>query len=260
MVPVGQGAPPASKKRAHERSFTIMVMGRVGKVRSYRISRRIFLWGVLFFAAYVPLSIYLVNRYFELRKTNVAQRETIERMERNLLRSTHALSRSKEHIRFLEDYILQIEKPAEDAPDPSRPPEKRIEDVAPKASEEKGPGQTRESVSVEDLEVEKQGGKLIVNFKLVNLLPGDAAIGGYVYLMGKTRESPPRQEWTFPQAKLVNGIPENFKRGQVFLIQRFKPFQGELTVGSGRDGPTSLQILVYDQTGNIILHKDFEIR
>ena len=84
-------------------------------------------------------------------------------------------------------------------------------------------------------------------------------MGGYVYIMAKNQQSPPRQEWTYPQVKLVNGIPETFKRGQVFLIQRFKPIQGKLTVGSGQDAPTILEILVYDQTGNIMLHKDFEI-
>jgi len=236
-----------------------MVMGRVGKVRSFKISRRLFFWAALFFAAYVPFSVYLVNRYFELRNESVVQRESIERLERDLLRSTNTLSRSKEHIMFLEDYILQMEKPAEQAAEPAKSPEKRAEVVSRKPSEEKGPEQNQATISVEELVVEKQGGKLVVNFKLVNLLPGDAGIGGYVYIMAKNQGSPPRQEWMYPQVKLVNGLPENFKRGQLFLIQRFKPIQGKLTVGSGQDAPTILDILVYDQTGNIMLRKDFEI-
>ena len=259
MAPLGKGVPPVRKKRTHERSFTIMVMGRVGKVRSFKISRRLFFWAALFFAAYVPLSVYLVNRYFELRNAAVAQRETIELLERDLLRSTNALSRSKEHIVFLEDYILQMEKPAEQAAEPAKSPDKRPEAVARKPAEATGQEQNEQTVSIEDLVVEKQGGKLVVNFKLVNLLPGDASVGGYVYILAKTQGSPPRPEWTYPQAKLVNGIPENFKRGQLFLIQRFKPIQGKITVGSGQDAPTILEILVYDQTGNIMLHKDFEI-
>ena len=236
-----------------------MVMGRVGKVRSFRISRRLFLWAVLFFAAYVPLSVYLVNRYFEVRNTAVAQRGRIEILERDLLRTNNDLSRSKEHIVFLEDYILQLEKPGEQAAEPAKSPEKRAEAVARKPSEEKGQEQNEDTVAVEDLVIEKQGEKIVVNFKLVNLLPGDASVGGYVYIMAKNRQSPPRQEWTYPQVKLVNGIPETFKRGQLFLIQRFKPIQGNFTVGSGQEAPTVLEILVYDQTGNIMLHKDFEI-
>ena len=259
MAPVGQGIPPVRKKHPHERSFTIMVMGRVGKVRSFRISRRVFFWAVLFFAAYIPFSVYLVNRYFELRSENMVYRGRTERLERDLLRSTHALSRSKEHIVFLEDYILQMEKPAEQTAEPAKSPEKRAQAVARQPSEEKAREQNEDMISVEDIVIEKQGEKLAVNFKLVNQLPGDASVGGYVYIMARNPETPPRQEWTYPQVKLVNGLPETFKRGQLFLIQRFKPIQGKLTVGSGQDAPTILEILVYDQAGNIMLQKNFEI-
>lgn len=236
-----------------------MFMGRVGTVRSFRISRRLFFWAVLFFAAYVPLSVYLVNGYFKLREANVAQIAKMERLERDLVRSTNALSRSKEHIVFLEDYLLRMERPAEQTGESAKSPEKRAEAVAPKSTADRAREQHEETVSIEDLVIEKQGGTLAVNFKLVNLLPGDATVGGYVYIMAKNRESPPRQEWTFPQVKLVNGLPETFKRGQLFLIQRFKPIQGKLSVGSGQETPTLLEILVYDQTGNIMLRKDFEI-
>jgi hypothetical protein len=258
MVPPGQGVSPVRKNLAHERSYTIMVMGGTGKVRSFRISRRLLFWAVFFFAAYIPFSVYLVNRFLELRHANFAQRERIERLERDLLRSEHAVSKSREYIVFLEDYVLQTEKSTEGAAEPAKTPEKRAAAVAPKPSDEQAREQDQK-VSIQDLVIDKQGGKLAVNFKLVNLLPGDTAIGGYVYMMAKSKDSPPRQEWTYPQVKLVDGLPETFRRGKVFLVQRFKPMQGKLTVGSGQDAPAILEILVYDQAGNMMLQKDFEI-
>jgi len=236
-----------------------MIMGRVGKVRSYRISRRLFLWAVLFFAAYLPFSVYLVNRYFELRNENVAQRGKIERLERDALRGDNALSRSKEHIAFLEDYILQIDKPAEHVSEPPKAPEKKPEAVALKPSEDKAGARDEKIVSVEELVTEKQSGKLNVSFKLVNLLPDDTSVGGYVFIMARNKEAPPSQDWTYPPVKLLSGLPETYKRGQVFLIQRFKPIQGKLTLNPGEDAPAILEILVYDQAGKIMLHKDFEI-
>jgi hypothetical protein len=259
MAPPAKGFPPPRKKQSHERSFTIMVMGKVGKVRSFRISRRVFVWAVLFFAAYVPFSVYLVNRYFAVRNANVAQGQRIEHLEKDLLRSNNALSRSKEHIVFLEEYISKMEKPAEKTAEPAKLPDKRGEAVTQKPSEEKAQKQTEEMVSVEDLVIEKQGAQLVVTFKLVNLLPGDTSVGGYVYILARNEKSPPRQEWTYPQVKLANGLPETHKRGQVFLIQRFKPMQGKLSLGSGPDAPTILEILVYDQAGNILMRKDFAI-
>lgn len=249
MTPAGN--PPARKPRPHERSFTVMVMGRAGKVRSFRISRRLVLWAVLFFAAYVPFSVYLVNRYFELRNVNASQRVQLERLERDLLRGSSALSRSKEHIALLENHILQMEKPAEQAIEPSRTPEKQADAVARKPDEN--------VISVQDVVAENQGGKLTVRFKLVNLLPDGSSVSGYVFILARNDKSPPVPEWTYPQANLVNGLPENYKRGKLFIIQKFKPIQGTLAPSAGQDSPKTIQILVYDQAGELLLNQDFEI-
>jgi hypothetical protein len=259
MVPPGKEAPPARKKQTHERFFTIMIMGRVGKVRSFRMSRRLLFWAVLFFAAYVPFSVYLVNRYFEARTVTMTQRQRIERLEKDLLRSSNALSRSKEHIAFLEEYISQSEKSGDQTVEPDKFQGKRAETVTGKPFEEQAQNHVGETVSVEDLVIERQGEKLAVTFKLVNLLPGDSSVGGYVYVLARNEKSSPRQEWTYPPVKLINGLPETHKRGQVFLIQRFKLIQGKLTVGSAQDTPTILEILAYDQAGNVIAHKNFKI-
>jgi hypothetical protein len=259
MATTGSGLPPVRKKKDREKAFTVMVMGRVGKVRSFRISRRLLFWAVLFFLAYIPFSVYLVNRYFELYYTNVDQKEKIELLEKELLRSNNAFSRAKDHVAFLEDYLLELEKQGGQASEPSKPVGKQSDTGSQKASEAKAPEKKGERISIEDMVMERQGTNLTVNFKLVNPDPGDAAVGGYVHMIAKGEETPSRSDWTFPQQKLVNGLPENFRRGQVFLIQRFKPIQGKLHVGSGPDAPTILEILVYDQSGEIILQKEFEI-
>jgi hypothetical protein len=235
-----------------------MVMGGVGKVRSFRISRRLLLCAAFFFVAYVPFSAYLVNRYLDLRRDNTAQKERIERLERDLARSNHVVNKSREYILFLEDYALQAEKPADQTAEQVKPADKRVSVPVRVLSGEEAQGQ-EQKVAIEELVMERQGGKLSVNFKLVNRLAADAGLGGYIFMLAKTKDSLPRQEWTFPPVKLVNGLPETFRRGQIFLIQRFKAIQGKLTVGAGQDAPSILEILVYDQAGNILLNKDFEI-
>lgn len=259
MATTGSGVPPIRKKKDREKAFTVMVMGRMGKVRSFRISRRLFFWAALFFLLYIPFSVYLINRYFELHYTDLDQKKKIEFLEKDLLRSNHALSMARDHIAFLEDYTLQLEKQGEQTPEPSKPQEKHAgtgpqKDLEAKAQDKKGA-----KISIEDMVMERQGANLNVTFKLVNVNPGNAGVGGYVHIFGKGEQTPPRSDWTFPQEKLVNGLPENFRRGQVFLIKRFKPVQGKLNVGSGSDAPTILEILVYDQSGEIVLQKEFEI-
>jgi hypothetical protein len=259
MATTGFGVPPVRKKKDREKAFTVMVMGRMGKVRSFRISRRLFFWAALFFVAYIPFSVYLVNRYFELYFTDVGQKHKIEFLEKDLLRSNHALSRARDHIAFLEDYTLQLEKQGDQASESSKPQEKRAGTSSQKDSEAKAPDKEGGKISIEDMVMERQGTELNLSFKIVNINPGNAGVGGYVHMIGKGEQTPPRRDWTFPQEKLVNGLPENFRRGQVFLIQRFKPMQGKLNVGSGSDAPTILEILVYDQSGEIMLQKEFQI-
>jgi hypothetical protein len=259
MATAGPRVPPVRKRKDFEKTFTVMVMGRAGKVRSFRISRRLFFWAVFFFLAYLPLSVYLVNRYFEIYYTDVAQKEKIELLEKDIVRSNNALSRAKDHVSFLEDYILQMDKQGEQAAEPSKAQEKRADASSEKVSEENGPDKKGERISIEDMAMEKQGTKLTISFKLVNLDPENAGVEGYVHVIGKGKETPPRSDWTFPQQKLVNGLPENFRRGQVFLIRKFKPIQGKLNVGSGPEAPTIVDVLVYDQSGAIVLQKEFGI-
>jgi hypothetical protein len=259
MATTRSGVPPVRKKKDREKTFTVMIMGRMGKVRSFRFSRHLFFWAALFFLLYLPFSVYLVNRYFALNYTDLGQKKKIGFLEKDLLRSNKALSRARDHITFLEDYAVQLEKQGEQTSEPSKPQEKQAGTGSQKDSEAKAPDNNGEKISIEDMVMERQGAKLNVTFKIVNVSPGNAAVGGYVHMLGKGEQTPPRSDWTFPQEKLVNGFPENFRRGQVFLIQRFKPMQGKLNMGPGSDALTTLEILVYGQSGQIMLQKEFQI-
>jgi hypothetical protein len=262
MATAEQGIPSAKRNRAHERSLTFMVMGKVGKVRSFRLSRRLLFWALLFFAVYLPFSAYLVNRYFDLSQKDKAQQGKIELLEKDLSRGANALSRAGEHILFLEDYIFQMENRGERASQPGKAQAKTADNIAGGPPDTKVPDKEQamvSMVSVDDLVMEKKGGALEVHFKIVNLLPGDSTLGGYVHLTAKGEGGSTRPEWTYPQVKRVEALPESFQLGRMFLIRKFKPMEAKLLVGSGPDAPTVLEILVYDQSGRIMLRRDFPI-
>jgi len=259
MATAEQGIPPAKKNRAHERSLTLMVMGKVGKVRSFRLSRRLLFCAILFFAAYLPFSAYLVNRYIELSHRDETRQDKIALLEKELSRSANALSRSSEHILFLEDYIFQMKDRDEQASQPAKAQAKKADHVAGRTPDTEVQAKDQAMVSVEDLVMAKQGGALEVHFKIVSLLPRDTALGGYIHLTAKGEGGAGRPEWTYPQVKRVEGLPENFQQGLMFLIRSFKTMEGKLPVGSGPDAPTMLEILVYDQAGGIMLQKEYQI-
>jgi len=234
-----------------------MMAGRTGKVRSFGISPHLLFWAALFLLAYLFLSVLVINRYLELRRSHAAQANTVALLEKELEEHRRALDRSNQHLVFLQDYVRHLEDTSENAIEatkPEKPTTKRGEsgplDKAPRA---------QELLSVEDLAIQRQGSRMLVRFKLVNMQPGDSSVGGYLHLLVRRKQSDPPKEWAYPQGKVVNGFPENYASGLLFTIHRFKPIQGRFNLGRSLESPSSVRVLVYDQSGAIILQKDFEV-
>ena len=114
-------------------------------------------------------------------------------------------------------------------------------------------------VDIKDMIIQKEGTRMTVDFKLVNTNPDETAVGGYIHMfaMGKSDDPPP--ECTFPRVRVKEGIPVNFRRGQLFDIQRFKPVHGKFNFPPNSEPPTAIRVLVYDQSGVLLLEREFEV-
>jgi hypothetical protein len=100
---------------------------------------------------------------------------------------------------------------------------------------------------------------MLVSFRLVNLQPGDGSGAGYFHILARGSLSDPPKEWAYPQGRVVNGFPENYRNGQAFTIQKTKSIQGRFNLGQSLESPSSVRVLIYDQSGAILLQKDFEV-
>ena len=244
-----------------------MILRGVGKVRSFRISPRLFIWAVLFFIAYLLCSVIIINEYIGLRKRTALQSQKIEVLETRSVKDQKDLIRFKQHIALLEDYIQSLEEQKEEAPAASprteEPAVKKASPASPVQAEKPRPAEPKEITStvvdVKDLVIQKEHDRMRVSFKLVNILEGDEAVAGYYHIIAKDESSNPPGIWTYPQQELVNGLPSSFKRGKVFLIQRFKPIHWWFDIPPGFNPPSSITVLVYDQAGDLILRKLFEV-
>jgi len=234
-----------------------MVAGSRGKVRSFGISRRLLFWATLFFLAYLPLSVLAINRYLELRRIHSAPAGTLPLLERTLEDNRKSLVRSHQQLAFLQEYARHLEERNERVAESSKP-EKPVAKSTESGPSEKSPN-TQNTVTIEDLAIQKQGSRMLVSFRMVNLQPGDKSLAGYVHILAKNNLSDSPKEWAFPQGKVVNGFPENYRNGQGFTIQRFKPIQGRFNLGQGSESPLSVRVLIYDPSGAILLQRDFEV-
>ncbi|UCB49786.1 MAG: hypothetical protein JSW56_02510 [Deltaproteobacteria bacterium] len=278
MAPTHSEIPPVKKTPHDGNRMTIMIIRSLGRVRSFKISPHIAFWAILFFILYIPFSAFIINNYIELYRGKRTQSTKIEQLEKEIIQGQKDLRRFRQHVTLLEDYIRHLEEPNkpqkeksanlvdEYIKEKSASPKVEIIREETVITDTEGPAIGSEedakpigAVDIKDMIIQKEGGRMSVEFKLVNMNPGETAVGGYIHLiaMGNDPNSPP--EWTFPRVQLEEGMPVNFRRGQLFLIQRFKPVHGRFYLTPNSEPPTALKVLVYDQSGLLILEREFEV-
>jgi hypothetical protein len=259
-----EGRPPLGRKGDRKKRLSVMIMGEVGKIRSFQVSSRLLFWGTFFMAVYILVSLFTVNRYLELRRTGIRQLEELSRLEEENAFNRKRLLRSRQHVALLEDYVRRTEEGTEEPASPGKAAAAREGSGTspsagtPKAGQEK-PARDSNIVDVVDMTIQREGSRMTVNFKLVNTQQGDAAAGGYLHLIALDRKSSPPKEWPYPQQKMDKEVPANYRKGHVFYIQRFKQITARFHLGSPSESPTIIKVLAYDQAGEVILEKDVEV-
>ena len=266
---------PAGKVRSvkekpdHSSPLTVMIVGKVGKARSFKTSSRFVFWTFLFFLFYISASVIVINDYFDKRRVSGVQSEQLIQLEYEIDNTKRELYRSEQHLALLEEYIYNSEKERETLKEPeekeSKEPDEGITEEKTELAADRGQVESpakdvrEKSVEIRDLAVQIKGTKLIVKFRLFNVHQDETPMSGYVHIIAMDKQSDPPQFWTFPKVALRNGIPVNYKRGQLFFIKRFKTIRGEYFMGSKSESPSLIKVIVYNEAGTLILQKEFEV-
>ncbi len=232
------------KRRSKDREYlTIMVFKEVGKVRRFTVSSRLMVCASLFLLCYIVATVYFTNKYFAARRATRVQADKIAKLSNRLMETTRDLERSKQHIALLDDYISEDR---EQAPG-QESTVNHTESPFPKI------------VDVEDLKIRRDGSTIDVTFRIINKQPGEEPLGGYIFVLAGVEGSDQPEVWVYPSCPLKDGLPEDYRKGQRFLIQRFKTISGKYTLGKSIDESLFLKIVVYDRDGTLILKKVVEV-
>ncbi|MDB9823070.1 hypothetical protein OAC89_05145 [Deltaproteobacteria bacterium] len=256
-------SPPIREKPPDREELTVMIIRSVGKIRSFKISRRAVLWVSIFLFAYIVASLYTFNRFFDLRYLYRIQSEKLERSERDMNENARMLLQTKDYVAGLEDYLKDISdsRALENRPDQKETgTEGTLDRTAADSDKENEDKQKRfKTVDIMDAIIQKEDSGMSVDFKLVNTAPEENAMDGYVHIIAMDNKNSYPSEWNYPDYKLQDGFPVNFRRGQPFFIQRFKSYHRQFNMNSNSELPTTIRVLVYDQSGELILTKEFEV-
>jgi len=262
MAPVERKIPPVANKAQKDNRLTIMIIRGVDKVRSFRISSRILFLVTIFFLIFTTSSIVYLNKYFKyfyINDENTIQTKKIERLTSEVSKSKKLIQRSKEQITFLEEYIHNLERERKPFEDENRQG-KSVGRVAEDLTEDRDQGEkSTDVVDIKDMVVQKDSSRMTVRFKLINMQQGEKAAGGYIHIIAMDKIVNPQQEWSYPKEELQNGVPVNYRRGRLFRINRFKRIHGKFDLIPGSESPSIIKVLVYNQSGELILKKQFEV-
>jgi len=239
-----KGKKETKKRRSKEKErLTIMIFRKIGKVRTVKISSYLIVWASLFFLFYIVATILLTNRFLDIYRENKMLADENAQLRTENIKKNKELRRKEQHIALLNDHI---EKEKDESPElvskggytePSLP----------------------EIVDIEELDVKRDGSTINVAFRIVNKQVHQESIGGYIFVLVKIRDSDQSEVWVYPSSSLKDGLPADYRKGERFLIQRFRTISGKYTLGNSTDKPLILEILVYDRDGELILRKVVEV-
>jgi hypothetical protein len=263
MAPTQSKAPSVKDTGHHTRYLTVTVIRSIGKIRTFKISPRTILLASIFLALYIISSIFIINDYFDLREVNNTQSERIKQLENDLSKVKKALLRSNQHLALLEDYIHNGETgKGQETKVASNRDQKDVGTIrGAKNVTKKGVLEKRSEMAVDvtDVVIQKEGYLLTIDFRLINLQRGKGPVQG-IHMIAKSDKTNSPQEWIYPRERITDGIPVNYRRGHFFRIQRFKQIKGRFNLLPNSETPTSIKVLIYNQAGESILEKEFEVR
>jgi hypothetical protein len=255
---------PRSKLRTNP-SLDVMVARGPGRVRTFKMSPRILLMGLIFFLLYLPISVLVINDYLIGREEQEVQRHQVSRLRAELDDARKLIFRYQQQVALLREHV-QTDK-AE--PVTSLKEMARAREPLPEAPKTSTPGQPTSdeawrtvlppAADIKDLAIYREGEDLKVIFKIVNL-KDVGSLEGYVFVVALDPANSPNGLWSYPQAVLQDGIPVDPGNGFRFVIRNFKTITMTHGLGPEGDLPPILRILVYDRSGNLLRKEDMEVK
>ncbi len=256
---------PALRKKSYlkPRELTIMVIGSVGRIRSFTITRRVITLASIFLLAYIFISLYVFNSFFDLRYRYGSLSEEVEKTADQLDQHRKKLVLTERYVEGLEDYIRNSEERAgqaiessSEAPPKTEVASRIVEDLTEKGSAGK---RTSRDVDIRDIVLQRADSVLDLEFKLANVKYEENPIEGYIHIIAADKNNGYPHGWNYRSNEIRNGMPVNFSHGQPFLIQRFKPYHRQFNMDSELEFPALIKILIYDRSGDLILKKEIDV-
>lgn len=271
----GPGKEPGIKSRGESenpRKWTVMVMGPIGRIRSFKISPRLVFWCFLFLIIYFASSILIIHRWTALERVaseqerliNLELEPSLREARRDLFKAGQRVALLKRHIESLEkERVKELTAAANERREPAPPQPERASPPPAPPEEADGMEETPRMeprsgvVDVEEMEIDRGEGTLRVHFNLKNIEEGPDPVSGYVHIIANG--CPGGSSWhkVYPRGEVKDNFPSDYRAGQPFIIQRFKPILGRFEFTPGEGPACGVRVVVYNEEGTLVYDSSF---
>ena len=254
----------ARGKFGNSSRLNIMVMRGVGKTWRFTLSSHLLFFALLFLVLFILGSLFIINDYFDRCHVNERLSKQLEAAGSETQSIKRALHRVERQLAVFQGHLRDTEA-RESSPqgnvniDSDKKESIDVEEKNQVLPGDEIPSQEPRAL-VTDLKTIKDGAKLTANFRLENKLKTGGPLKGYIHMIALGKDSDGPQLWTYPKVALKDGLPINYKLGWHFVIKRFKVIQGEFFFDSESVSPSFIKVIVYDNNGELICEKMFEVK
>jgi hypothetical protein len=278
----------AEKKNRLPNRWSVLIIDDVGRTISFYLSKRAGFAVVASLSVLVILCVYFAVSFFLMLRENAALRKDSQLVTAELHRAKSDAEKALVQLMLLKESTnpaagKPVTTPVRESEDLGRPEEGAFSDQfaeagmgaseasEPSASAHEPSSAAEETGSVPDsqstlvvdkLEMWPDPGSHIVRYRYVvkNANQEGGKVSGYTFLVLAAGENsaavPPR---VFPDTRLAEGKPGDFRRGLYFSIARYKPVEGTLANIDVIARYETATIYAYSDTGDLLTKRVFEI-
>ncbi len=276
--PVGKTAGRMEKHKGglKHTDINFMVVRGTGKVRRFKISSRLLIFSSLFFLAFIIVGVFAINRYLALRLRMEDQKRKIETLENELTKVNHRLYEAEQRMVLLEHPVVrparavqreatqqsQVKTPKKEEPQRKNTLAGAAETVQADEAKEhpvREPG-TTQLVDIKDLKMKVTPSSLDLGFKVYNVSSEPGPVRGYVHMIWIQDRSDMSRAWSYPNIKVRDGLPSDYKTGRLFSIRRFREIRASFERKPNMAIPRTLRIVAFDKSGKKVFLKDYDIQ
>ena len=239
------------KKTVSSSRLNILIFKQLGKVWSFNISFKILLGAVIFFIIFSLSSIYIVKCYVELLFQNSNTSNELISVKKELKKTKSGFNHAALQIKLLQNAVNDLS---------SRPIKQIEKDTLKNKRGKKQAGLSpKDSLTIKNVIILKKDNTLKINFHLFNLSK-TKKIKCYLHLIAFGKDTQTIRYLSDPAKKLHNGAPKDYKLSQTTVVRKYIVITREFPCKDIDTLINRLKVIIYNQSGSLILEKEFEIK